>query len=101
VVQSTDLEITSGRPREVAKTADSGNRIKNYFCADCGTPLFGWKITSDGERDEVTIVRAGIFDDVGILNGWRPEAEIYTGRRLEWVCPIEGAAQVGGMYSQL
>jgi len=99
VVKSADLEI-SGSPKEVAKTSDSGNHIKNYFCSDCGTPLFGRKIKSDREPDEITIVRAGIFDDIGILNERKPEAEIYTDRRLEWVSPVEGAAQVSGMYSQ-
>lgn len=65
-----------------------------------GTPLFGRKVTEDGEpADEVTIVRAGIFDDQGLLSGRRPEVEIYTERRLDWIAPVEGAAQIEGMYS--
>ncbi|KAB8269748.1 hypothetical protein BDV30DRAFT_251093 [Aspergillus minisclerotigenes] len=35
VVHKADLKIT-GSPKEVAKRADSGNHIKNYFCPDCG-----------------------------------------------------------------
>ncbi|KAB8221957.1 hypothetical protein BDV33DRAFT_229847 [Aspergillus novoparasiticus] len=35
VVHKADLKIT-GSPKEVAKRADSGNHIKNYFCSDCG-----------------------------------------------------------------
>lgn len=35
VIDSADLK-TTGSPKEVAKTADSGNYIKNYFCSDCG-----------------------------------------------------------------
>ena len=35
VVHKADLKI-SGSPKEVAKRADSGNHIKNYFCSDCG-----------------------------------------------------------------
>ncbi|KJK68762.1 Glutathione-dependent formaldehyde-activating enzyme [Aspergillus parasiticus SU-1] len=35
VVHKADLKIT-GNPKEVAKRADSGNHIKNYFCSDCG-----------------------------------------------------------------
>lgn len=35
VVKTADLEVT-GSPKAVAKTADSGNHIKNYFCPDCG-----------------------------------------------------------------
>lgn len=62
-----------------------------------GTPLFGRKIKPDGHPNDVTVVRAGIFDDLQMLNERKPEAEIYTDRRLEWLNPIEGAAQFSGM----
>lgn len=62
-----------------------------------GTPLFGRKIKSDGDSDEITIVRAGIFDDLRILNERKPEVEIYTDRRLKWISPVEGADQFSGM----
>ncbi|KGO76687.1 Glutathione-dependent formaldehyde-activating enzyme/centromere protein V [Penicillium italicum] len=45
IVKSTNLEV-SGSPKEVAKTADSGNSIKNYFCPDCG--LYYTKFGEDG-----------------------------------------------------
>ncbi|KAJ5464884.1 uncharacterized protein N7458_000570 [Penicillium daleae] len=95
VVKTAELEI-SGNPKAVAKTADSGNDIRNYFCPDCGTPLFGRKIKPDGELDVISIVRAGIFDDT-FLKEHKPEAELYTDRRLDWLNPIEGAAQVNRM----
>ena len=47
--------------------------------------------------EDITVVRAGIFDDSRILNEWKPQAELYTDRRVEWVKPVEGAAQVCGM----
>ncbi|PYI01089.1 hypothetical protein BO78DRAFT_411735 [Aspergillus sclerotiicarbonarius CBS 121057] len=98
VINSTELKV-SGNPKEVAKTADSGNKMRNYFCPDCGTPLFGRKIHSNGDFDEITIVRAGIFDDIQMLNEQKPEAELYTDRRLQWVNPVEGAEQFGGMLA--
>ncbi|KAJ5569440.1 uncharacterized protein N7459_008870 [Penicillium hispanicum] len=64
-----------------------------------GTPLFGRKMKYDGDYDEITIVRAGIFGDIRILNEWKPEAEIYTDRRLKWVNPVDGADQFSGMLS--
>ncbi|KAI9934615.1 hypothetical protein ASPWEDRAFT_646822 [Aspergillus wentii DTO 134E9] len=94
IVKTADLTI-SGSPKEVAKTADSGNDLRNYFCPDCGTPLYGRKMKANGEPDEITIVRAGIFDDVHLNE--KPQAEIYTDRRLKWVDPIEGAGQYSGM----
>lgn len=62
-----------------------------------GTPLFGRKIKPNGDSDETTVVRAGIFDDEGILNERTPVVEIYTKQRLKWVSPIEGADQFSGM----
>lgn len=52
---------------------------------------------SNGDSDEITIARAGIFDDMEILNERTPELEIYTARRLKWIGPVEGAAQFSGM----
>ena len=61
-----------------------------------GTPLFGQKIKPNGDADSVTIVRAGILDDMGILDE-RPEVELYTDRRVKWVNPVEGTGQFTGM----
>lgn len=61
-----------------------------------GTPLYGQKMKSPGVPDEITIVRAGIFDDE-VLNHHKPEAELYTSRRVSWVRPVEGAGQVTEM----
>ncbi|KAE8150924.1 Mss4-like protein [Aspergillus avenaceus] len=95
IVKTPDLNV-SGNPKEVAKNSDSGNDVRNYFCPDCGTPLFGHKVNSDGTPTEITVVRAGIFNDQ-MLNEWKPHAEIYTDRRLSWICPLEGAGQFRGM----
>ncbi|KAJ5524742.1 hypothetical protein N7494_011392 [Penicillium frequentans] len=96
VVNTAELKVT-GSPKEVPKISDSGNTVRNYFCPDCGTPLYGWKIKPDGEPNEVTVVRAGIFDDIEMLDQRKPEAELFCGSRLKWMNPIEGAAQFSGM----
>ncbi|BCS27256.1 GFA family protein [Aspergillus puulaauensis] len=96
VFKRPDISIT-GNPKEIAKSSDSGNRIKNYFCPDCGTPIYGFKIKPSGEEDEILIVRAGIFDDMELLNEQRPVAELYVKGRVGWVCPLEGTQQFEGM----
>ncbi|KAJ5855560.1 glutathione-dependent formaldehyde-activating enzyme [Penicillium soppii] len=96
VVKSADLKIT-GKPKEIAKVADSGNQVRNYFCPDCGTPIYGVKLTATGELGETTLLRAGIFDDIKILNKQKPVAELYTVARVKWVDPLEGADQFTGM----
>jgi len=63
-----------------------------------GTPLFGGKIKDDGSAEETRVVRAGIFDDVQVLNAQRPQVEIYTERRVEWVSAVKGAKQFGGGF---
>ncbi|KAJ5925614.1 hypothetical protein N7454_008253 [Penicillium verhagenii] len=95
VVKTADLTIT-GSPKEVKKTSDSGNHIRNFFCPDCGTPVYGSRVDENGDPAEITVVRAGIFDDE-VLREKKPEAELYTDRRLNWITPIEGAGQVCGM----
>lgn len=62
-----------------------------------GTPLYGQKMASQGVPDEITVVRAGIFDVIEVLNQYKPEAELYATERVSWVSPVEGAAQITGM----
>lgn len=52
---------------------------------------------SGDNPDEIAIVRAGIFDDMELLNEHKPQAELYVGGRAKWVCSIEGAGQFPAM----
>lgn len=52
---------------------------------------------STGTPHETIILRAGILDDIGILNEHKPKAELYTDRRVSWISPAEGADQFSGM----
>ncbi|KAL4917319.1 Mss4-like protein [Aspergillus aurantiobrunneus] len=90
------MRIT-GSPKEIAKIADSGNLFKHYFCPDCGTPIYGVRIGPSGVPDEIRAVRAGVFDNIQVLNEWKPKLEIYTEGRVDWGCPVEGAQQFVGM----
>lgn len=113
----------TGEPKEIAKTADSGNAVKNYFCPDCGkfqssfipmqanridmrpnalflftgTPLYGGSVGPDGELSGTLVIRAGIFEDVNLLSKCKPVVEIFTSQRLDWIVPVEGCKQIDGM----
>ncbi|KAL4913983.1 Mss4-like protein [Aspergillus aurantiobrunneus] len=100
IINRADLKIT-GTPKPVAKTADSGNRITNYFCSDCGTPIYGHGIDTSGEPASVAILRAGLFDNPELLDQRKPVVEIYTRSRVSWLSPIEGAEQFPGMLPML
>ncbi|PYH49218.1 GFA family protein [Aspergillus saccharolyticus JOP 1030-1] len=99
VLPTANFAVRTGSPRSIAKTADTGNTIRNWFCGDCGTPLYGHRVHDDGRvlGDGVTILRAGVLDDAQLLDEMRPEAELFTERRMKWVGPVEGAGQVCGM----
>jgi hypothetical protein len=43
------------------------------------------------------IVRASIFDDVGLAHQYQPCAELYAYRRPKWLCAVEDAEQLTGM----
>jgi len=104
--------VLSGTPKEISKTADSGNKITSCFCGDCGKPcqvleafwadgvtgttLYRYGDTFGGV-DGMRIVKAGILDDVNVINNTKPGAELYAPERVQWVSALEGANQVDSM----
>jgi hypothetical protein len=71
--------IVSGKARDFASTADSGNRMHRRFCPVCGTHLF-----SQAEaRPHLVFVRAGTLDDPNLV---RPAATIWTAKAPRWAC---------------
>jgi hypothetical protein len=36
----SDIRLTGNPPRVYVKVAESGNRRRQYFCPECGSPLF-------------------------------------------------------------
>lgn len=61
-----------------------------------GTPLFGGSETMRIQRG-MTAIRAGIFDDVGLVEQYQPTAELYAPRRPKWIGPVENAHQLTDM----
>ncbi|THX47938.1 hypothetical protein D6D06_09371 [Aureobasidium pullulans] len=96
IVSTADLKISGSSPAENPKTSDSGKQYVNYFCKDCGSPLYGGAVDESGQL-QTAVVRAGCFDDLEVLKGKKPSVEIYTEQRMEWISPVEGAAQFEGM----
>lgn len=88
--------MTSGKPKELSKTADSGKSITSCFCPDCGTTLFRYG-DSFGGIDGMRIIKAGILDDVNVINSIKPGAELFSNDRISWVPAIDGAGQVNNM----
>lgn len=53
--------------------------------------------STTGEPDDTVVLRAGILDDIEVVNQLKPQVEIYTDRRVRWVSSAEGADQFTGM----
>ena len=51
-----NLKITSGEPKIYAKFGDNGRKRLQYFCPECGAPLFA---TGEGADNEVWGIRWG------------------------------------------
>jgi hypothetical protein len=49
------FRLLSGEPRIYMKTAESGNKRAQGFCADCGTPLFSTTVSNR----EIYVLRVG------------------------------------------
>lgn len=45
------------------------------------------------------IIKAGILDDVNVINSITPGAELYAPERIKWVSSVSGANQVDAMPS--
>ena len=62
-VKKENLKMLSGEPKVYIKTAESGNKRAQAFCADCGTPLwattptdqqaFGLRVGAIRQRNEL------------------------------------------------
>lgn len=58
--------------------------------------MFGGSETLRTQSGKI-VVRASIFDDVGLVHQYQPTAELYALRRPKWICAVEDAQQLTGM----
>jgi hypothetical protein len=72
------LNILSGELRTWIRTADSGSKIPQRFCADCGTRLF----TEPPSSTNTCTLRPGTLDDTG---WFKPVAHFWVKSAQSWV----------------
>jgi hypothetical protein len=77
IVSRAALRLLSGSPAVYERSADSGNRARREFCADCGSPLFA----SSSARPERVGIRAGSLDDP---SRFRPTRAVFTSSAQPW-----------------
>ena len=88
------FRVTSGTPKTIAKTADTGSVITSHFCGDCGSTLFR---TSDTFGPGVCALKVGAMDDLDALDDARPTVELFAGHRVAWIPEISGTTKLPGM----
>jgi hypothetical protein len=76
-VRIADFELTGGALGSHSHAAESGTILTRYFCAACGSPIYG----GSPRHPEIIYVRAGSFDDPGVI---RPDRQSWTRSRVEW-----------------
>jgi hypothetical protein len=84
--QKNSFRLLSGEPRIYVKTAESGNRRAQGFCADCGTPLFS---TTETGR-EVYVLRVGSIHERAQL---RPRSQGWCRSAQPWAMDISALPQ--------
>lgn len=47
------------------------------------------------------IIKAGIMDDINVINQTKPGAELFSPERITWVAPVDGANQVEAVSFRL
>lgn len=80
------FQITRGTPKVYVKTAESGNKRAQTFCADCGSPIYA---TSVGEGPKVYGIRVGTARQ---RNELPPRRQIWHRSAVAWFPEMDGLA---------
>jgi len=76
-LQQDGFKIVRGTPGSFTMTSDTGNELTRYFCANCGSPIYGNSPTRPGK----VFVRGGSFDDPDLV---RPDSQFWTQSAVDW-----------------
>ncbi|MBE0614974.1 MAG: GFA family protein [Burkholderiales bacterium] len=80
VVPSSAVSFTAGKPRLFADTAQSGNILNRYFCADCGSPIYSQR----AKVPEMMVLKVGTLDAPEnmnlVMNIWTKSARPWMHR---------------------
>lgn len=79
-----DKTTFTGNPKSFIKVADSGNRRRQGFCGECGTPLFA----CDEVDPKTYTLRVGTITQRGQFH---PQRQIWMQSRLPWLDEIAQA----------
>jgi hypothetical protein len=79
IAELNSVNFTKGQPKEYVKTAQSGNKRAQGFCANCGTSLYA---TNESPTDRIYGLRIGAIDQRDLF---KPSIQIWTKSALPWL----------------
>jgi len=79
-----NFRLTRGEPKVYVKTAESGNKRAQAFCAECGSPIYA---TSVGEGPKAYGIRLGTARQ---RNELPPKRQVWHGSAVAWLPEFEG-----------
>ena len=77
LVARDKFKLEKGTPKRYAGKAASGRTLYRFFCADCGSPIYGQRESTP----EMMTLRAGTLDE---SNDLRIAMHIWTGSARPW-----------------
>ncbi|KAF2260586.1 hypothetical protein CC78DRAFT_24682 [Lojkania enalia] len=87
------FKVLQGTTKQHSKVADGGNTITSHFCGDCGSTMWREGPTFKGLK----VIKVGTLDDPDALTKAKPDAELFTSTRVEWVSEVPNAKQLLAM----
>jgi len=87
---TSSLRLTANPPKVYTKYGDNGRPRRQFFCPECGSPLF---TSGDGEDVATTGIRVGTINQRGDL---RPSRQIWCRSALPWINDIDSLPGVEG-----
>lgn len=76
-IDRSTFKLLQGEPKYYELVADSGNKVRRGFCADCGSQLFA---EGDGNPDLVVIKPASLDEPAW----FKPQSDIFTDFAQPW-----------------
>ena len=80
----SDFRLKSGDPTLYVKIADNGRKRFQYFCGNCGSPVY---TVGEGEAANFVSIRAGTTEQFAEL---RPRSQIWCLSALPWLGDVQG-----------
>lgn len=90
IAQKQNFHMTRGKPRLYVKRGDNGKKRLQYFCGDCGSPIF---TTGEGHEARVIGIRVGTIDQRQTLV---PTRQTWCASRLAWTAHLDGITALDG-----